>query len=324
MKSTSSEKTENKIIVTVNGLDIKEGSFYKVLHKPDTDKENGFTEEGATKLPTIGISDVFQCRFVNGFGASGNGVWDNGLYAESPCYAKMDEKEVKAIVKSLKENIVDPYERKYGKDKLNHENDAYWANEFFVVQEGQIYDMSDVEQRLALYMAMRCFKLTPIELVNDLRFKGSSYCVQDESKVRNRKMDKIANEMRAINIFTTYSSTNVNLLKAIMSYVGFNAFSSDADEYTRMGMFGNWLRADGDNVQKFLETVDIADDKSTTDILFLYHKLPLAIKKKIIERSGGVYYHEDKTIGGDLKTVARVLNSNPEFEELKTQILELD
>lgn len=317
-------KDSDGIIVSVNGLDIKTNVFYRVLHKQDSNKEDSYPQEGATKFPSEGIGEVFQCRFLKGFGAFDKGVWDTGFYAESPCYANMDSKEVKSIVSSLKENIVDPYERKYGKGSLSHENNTFWSEALFNIQEGQILDMSDVEQRLTLYMAMRNFKLTPVDKVNDLRFKGSFYCVQDETKVRNRNIDKMANEMKVVGLFTTYSKTNVNLLKAIMNYSGFTAFSFDADEMTRLGMFGNWIRGNENNVSKFIEAVELADNKSTTDILFIYQKLPLAVKRKIIDREGGIYFYKGETLGGDLRTTARILNSKEEFESLKNEVLELE
>lgn len=320
MKNTKSDN----IVASVNGLDIKEGAIYKVLHKPDSTGLDGYAQEGATKLPSEGVMEVFQCKYVMTDPNNRTGVWDTGFYPESPCYANIDEKEAKVIVKALKDNIVTPYERKYGVGILSHENDTFWNAKYFVLEEGGVFDMSNVEQRLTLYMAMRNRKLTPSDKINDVSFRGSFYCIQDVNKVRNRNIDRMADEMRAGSMFTTLGKTNQNLLKAVMSYVGFAAFSADSDEKTRLGMFGNWLKSDANNVYKFLEAIDLSEDKANSDVLFIYYKLPLAVKRKIIEREQGVYVYKSELLAGDLKTVARRINSTPEFEDLKLEILELE
>lgn len=314
--------SSEKIIAEINGLTIRDGVVYKVLHKADTNKLDSFVEEGATKLPSEGISDLFQCGYVSGTNGA-KGVWDTGFYAESPCYAGKDDKEVKEIVKSLKTNIVDPFERKYGKGVLSHENDSFWIERYFTLTEGLIFRVNDVDDLLSLYMAMRTFKLTPIELTKDLRFRNSMYCVQDETKVRNRNMERIADEMTVIGLFTTLNSTDVNKLRAIMTYVGFSAFDFGAENRTKMGMFGNWLKNDRNNVSAFLDAYDLIDDKKTADELYIYAKLPAAVKKKIIEREQGAYVYMGDVVGGDLKTVAKRLNNDPNLEELKLKILEL-
>lgn len=317
------ETKETKEIVEVNGLTITEGVVYKVTHKPDSNREDSYPEEGATKFPSEGILDLFQCKYIITDYGNSTGVWDTGLYAESPCYASMDINEVNEIVKSLRTNIVEPYERKYGRGILSHENDSFWVAKYFTLMDGQVFNMNSPEHRLDLYMALRTFKLTPKEFINDYRFKDSMYCVQDETKVRSRNAERSANKMSAIKMYTVLGTTDVRGLKAIMAYVGFSAFDSSADDRTKDGMFSNWVDSSADNVQAFLDAYNLYADKDTTDEVFLYSKLPLAVKKKIIERDRGAYYFEETVVGGDLKTASRRINSDKTFEDLKTTILEL-
>ena len=58
------ETKETKEIVEVNGLTITEGVVYKVTHKPDSNREDSYPEEGATKFPSEGILDLFQCKYT--------------------------------------------------------------------------------------------------------------------------------------------------------------------------------------------------------------------------------------------------------------------
>ena len=109
-----------------------------------------------------------------------------------------------------------------------------------------------------------------------------------------------------------------------MLTVVIQVFDFNSDLQTKLGMFNNWLKIDSDNLDKYGEAYAIASDKSKVDILFLYLNLPKAVKSKIVDREQGNYYVGDLLLGGDLRTSARRINEDRQFEELKNQILELD
>ena len=87
-----------KVIINVNGLDIKEDSIYTITGKLDKNAPSGFVKEGTTKLPSLGIMNTVVCNFVITNKATNQGVYDTGLYVESPCYAKMPKADVEERV----------------------------------------------------------------------------------------------------------------------------------------------------------------------------------------------------------------------------------
>ena len=52
-------------VINVNGLEIRPGSIYKVLNKPDKSAPDGYQREGSTKLPSLGISNKAGCRYIS-------------------------------------------------------------------------------------------------------------------------------------------------------------------------------------------------------------------------------------------------------------------
>ena len=97
--------TEKEVLIEINGLVIKTNSVYKVTNKPDSQAPSGFIKEGTTKLPSAGIGNTVPVRYEITNHAKGTGVFDTGLYVESPCYATLDLKEVQKRVEILHKAI---------------------------------------------------------------------------------------------------------------------------------------------------------------------------------------------------------------------------
>ena len=87
-----------------------------------------------------------------------------------------------------------------------------------------LYNMKDVRQRLSLFLAILHFKLTPVEFTNDLRFSQSKYCVQNDTKVRTRKIETSGREAVAISTMSVLLSDNVKLAKTLLAYCGYTGF----------------------------------------------------------------------------------------------------
>ncbi|MDC7249867.1 MAG: hypothetical protein PQJ49_08135, partial [Sphaerochaetaceae bacterium] len=114
---------KKETLVDVNGLVIKTNSVYKVTNKLDNTAPSGFVKEGTTKLPSSGIGNTVPCPFKITNKAKGTGIFDTGFYVGSPCYATMDTDKAEKQVAILKKAIVEPYEKKYGRGILDHNND---------------------------------------------------------------------------------------------------------------------------------------------------------------------------------------------------------
>ncbi|PZU17884.1 MAG: hypothetical protein DI622_10245 [Chryseobacterium sp.] len=165
----------DKVIIEVNGLKIKENSLYKVVDKPDLNAVDGLREHGSTKVPLEFMGNSVQCRYD-----VANRVFDTGFYTQSPCYSNMDRELREQRVRTLREKLVDPYELVHGIGKLDNKNEEFWLEYEYTVFEGKIFNTEDVNDLLALYIAMLGFELTPKELNGDPRFRNAQFCIEDK------------------------------------------------------------------------------------------------------------------------------------------------
>lgn len=145
--------SDSKVLITVNNLDIKSNSIYKIENKPDMNAPSGYREMGTTKLPSEGIGNSVPCRFVVNDHNTGKGVYDTGLYIGSPCFKGKGEKEQERVVADLREHIVKPYEALHGMAILDHKNLSFWDNFSVDLWEGRFFNTSNVEDLLDLYIA---------------------------------------------------------------------------------------------------------------------------------------------------------------------------
>lgn len=314
-----------EIIAEVNGLTIKTNSIYKVRGKLDKSAPTGFQEEGVTKLPSEGISHSFECRYVITNSTSNTGVYDTGFYEESPCYAHMDIKEVQEVVKSLKKHIVDPYERIYGKGILSHKNEEFWSTDGRqTVSDGEMLSTSNPAQLLKLYISMRGFILTPKDKIGSPMFVNSQYVIEDKEDVRSKKEEKADLVMEVIAEFAALLKTNKSLLVGVLDYVNLAGITEDTSDSTIKSAFYEWINQSETNMQAFQDTVELAKNKKTKDIVLLYGKLKRAITKKVVDYTGGVISYQGRQLGGDLKTAAKNLNIKKDLQDVKLQIIEVE
>ena len=90
----------------INDFEVKKDSIYVVKDKRDMDAPSGFIRAGVSKLPSKGVGDTFQVRYVSRDGGR-TGTWDTGFYEFSHCYKTQDKDSVKPLITSLKKNILD-------------------------------------------------------------------------------------------------------------------------------------------------------------------------------------------------------------------------
>lgn len=310
-------------LIRVNGLVIKTNSVYKIIHKPDSNAPDGFIKEGATKLPSVGIGNTIPCKFVITNKNTGAGIYDTGLYEESPCYAGRNKDEVKALVRLLKEHIVEPYERKNGRAILDHKNLEFWDNFGVDLWEGRHFSTEKIDDLLDLYIAMHTYELTPKGQEGNPKYSESQYCVEDKEKVQSIKSERANLVVSCIGNFTVLSKNKKVLLNALR-YLDLIGISDKIDESSLNSLFYEWLNKSEENPKKFETVYNMIQNEKTSDVVNLYAILSKLVTKNVIRRIAGDYYYEDKLLGSDLKTSAKNLNKKKDLEEIKIKLIELE
>lgn len=315
---TVSKTNEKMELIEFNGISIRQNSIYKITNKPDANAPSGFVQEGASKLPSKGIGNTVHCRFVPS--PDGNsGLYDTGFYEGSPCYANKDKTEVREIVKKLRTYIVEPYEKKYGEGVLDHKNLEFWDNTGIHLYEGRVFSTDNVDDLLALYVAILSYELAPKNKIGDSSFRQAQYCIEDIDQIRSIKEERNNNKMEVIFNFSSILRTNRAGLFNLLKYVGLN-IREDANDSTINGLFMTWLDEDSDNIGRFQKALDIYNDDKTSEIIDIYGALDRVYRKKKITRARGYLIYKGVEIGTDLKSSAKNLFENPDLEEIKEDL----
>ena len=114
----------NQPLFEIDGFKVMPESNYIIKNKTDYDAPSAFVKVGTTKLPSAGVGESFQCRYVRT--SRDTGVWDTGFYEQSPCYSHLKPGEKELAVKKLMKNVVEPYEAYTGiTGQLAHTNDDF-------------------------------------------------------------------------------------------------------------------------------------------------------------------------------------------------------
>ncbi len=318
--------SEKKLIADVNGLKIREESIYEVTHRVDHTAPDGFVNEGATKLPSMEIGSSVPCPFVETNKVTGEGVYDSGFYIESPCYQGMKKEEVRKIVSTLRDKIMYPYEAKFGKGILDHQNESFWDNFNVDLYAGRYFSTEDVESLLHLYIAMRGFELLPKDsnMKGSPKFKDAQYSIEDKNTVRNIKEERAVSVLDALVQFGKVLEKDKEVLVNMLKYLRLIGFSRKMDEVTMKASFYEWLNKSVENPDKWKRVYDMYLDDKKIDIINLFVSMNKLTERGIITREGGHYIYKGQRIGSDLQNAAEKIVMNEDMISLKTELLEIE
>ena len=318
------KKQEDDVLFTVHDFTVYKNHTYTIVDKPDSDAPDGFRRMGITKLPHDGVGETFHCRWISSGIGSDEGVWDTGFYIYSPCYSGMDDARAKLIVSALKKNVVDPYEKSVGKTGvLDHNNDAFWTKQRFFVESDKVYDMNNPKDVLALYMGLLTFQITPQGQEGDSKYRDSSYILVDTTKKRKLKEEKSVEKFEAIGLFYEATRQEPDKLVAIMQYLGMNV-NPNADSVTLMNMFDQYLEGDVSKIKAFRNVMDECNTDEGYSKVLIYKKLREEMNKpksKVHRTPKGVYFFEDRELGGDLKSSAERISREEKLHSVKQELL---
>lgn len=296
------------LLFKVRDFEIRKDSLYKILPKPDASAPDGLVNLGTTKIPSVRISNDVACRYKVTNAANQTGLYDTGLYEQSPCYANMDKDVVTEKVDLLNKHIVEPYERKYEEGALFHNNLGFWDNYKIRLSSGRIFSTNNIDDLLALYIALNSFELTPKDHVGNPSYKGSQYCIEDSTKVQTYKNEKAQLFVKATGQYTSLKDSNPTKLKNLLRYVGIIGFSSDIALDSLDAVVLEWLEKTEQNPIRFTEAYKLSSNKSTENIIYYYTMIGELTQKGVINRVDGIYIYNSINLGVDLKAAAKYLN----------------
>lgn len=313
-----------ELLFEVNGFQVFKDSIYVIRDKEDLNAPSGFIKAGVTKLPSDRITENFQCAYK--MKSATTGVWDTGFYKYSPCYANMKVEEIEQQVSMLKKNVVKPYEKFIGEKKaLDHNNDEFWNKKMFDVYTGKVFDMTNPEDVLALYFALRTRQVTPKEKKGDSSYKLSAYIIVDINKDVKRKDEKSSLLFDAIGKFEALYASDKKRLISSLNYLNL-VVADDIERDSFRGLFNEWLnQRNGENVELFLKLVDETEEESGRAKVELYLKLKEGfVRGRVIKNPNGVYYYDEHELGPDLKSAAQNIAKSKKLETVKKQLLFLN
>lgn len=325
------KKETNTELFTINGFTVRENSSYVIKDKRDMDAPSGFInyKGGVSKLPSKGVSEMFQVRFVPTDASGKNGVWDTGFDEFSPCYADVPNVEAKAIAKGLTTHVLEPYRKATGNPEAFEKklgDHSFFDSLNFKIYAGKTYNTNNPKDRLELYFGLRTGQLTPKGQEGNTKFNDSAYVVIDiegNTKVQN---EKAIEKFKAIGSFTGMLTSDRIRLQSILRYLNVN-FAPNIDDMTLLGMFNDKVESNGVEgfVNQFNKLVEETNDKQGLEKVLLYSKLrDTNLRGKLEKSTSGVYFYDGIEIGADLKNAAIAIAKESKLIQVKKALLLLD
>lgn len=314
---------EEKLLFEVDDFKVYKDSIYVVRDKEDLSAPSGFINAGVTKLPSDGVSDTFQCKYVRKSASSG--VWDTGFNEYSPCYKGLDKDVVKYKISLLEENVIEPYRLEVGKrDALSHSDDNFWSSTNFRIYAGQVFNTDSPSDVLTLYFALLTKQITPKGYEGDSRYNQSSYIVVDVTKDVKKKDERSAKKFKAVGMFEMLLSSDRQRLLAMLNYANLVVAPTIDDDAFR-GIFDQYLNSSNSNsnTDTFLRLVEETNEEEGRAKIDIYLKLKDLYNRsnKVTRNPNGIYFYEEKEIGPDLKSAASNIAKTKDLKQVKKELL---
>lgn len=310
----------SETVISINGLDIKKNSLYKIIDKADNNALDGLRDYGSTKIPQEFMGTSAQCPYD-----ISTETFDTGFYIYSPCYKGLDQEARIKHVAILQELIVEPFEKVYGIGILDNKNEKYWTEYNIDLEEGRIFNTANIKDFLDLYIAMRGFELTPKSKNGDPMFAKSQFFIEDREVTSKKRNERAQNYMSALENFFIMMTSEKHKLISVLKYANMNAanaMDSTTPNSNINSLFKSWIDEDVKNVDNFLRVSAMVNKKAGLEEVTLYSILIKMLKANKLQKIGEEFSYEDSILGADLKSAAKNLATKPSFKEVKNKILQ--
>ena len=323
------KKTDDNIIVSLYGLDIKKDTLYEIVEKKDHNAPQGFQEFNTTKILSTQFSDSKAGAIFD----VDKGIWDTGLYDSSKAFnqvfGSLTPEGKKLILNKLSREIIVPYEKEKGEGKLNHttDNNKFWDEYQIKLTRGRVFDTSKTEDLLNLYLLLIHRRLTPKDMESSPLFKQpiSDYIVIGKEDNKGKQIENAKAKMKATTSFTTLLEQDKQTMVDILDYLGINC-SMDTDEDVLITLFDKYLENKEDknyNVNEFNRAIEFASTEKGKETLFTHRKLKEFYRKNngTVTFKRGQVFIEGTYVENGWKNAADKIQSNEEFKTLFENLL---
>jgi hypothetical protein len=313
-----------KELFKLAGFTVRQDSKYVLKDKRDMDAPSGYIQVGVTKLPSKGVSESFQVKWISSDASGKHGVWDTGFDAYSPCYKDIDRAEAEAIATGLVKNLLEPYRVATGNPTAFEKtpgDHSFFDGLNFKIYSGKTYNTSDPKDAMEVYFGLLSGQMTPKGQEGNTKYNDSSYVLVDIDMDHKVNDERAINKFKAIGSFTGMLMSDKELLFSILTYLGINV-TKNIDDTTLIGMFNSKLDSTIDDIAtSFNKQVEDAKTKAGREKLVIYSILREKLNKGKLEKVSGIYFYDDMEIGADLKNAAEAITKNSKLVNVKKQLL---
>ena len=316
--------TKTKELFKVGGFTVRQDSKYVLKDKRDMDAPSGYIQVGVTKLPSKGVSESFQVKWISSDASGKHGVWDTGFDAYSPCYKDVTRADAEIISAGLVESLLEPYRTATGNplafEKTNGDH-TFFDGLNFKIYSGKTYSTSDPKDAMEVYFGLLTGQMTPKGQEGNTKYNDSSYVLVDIDMDHKVKDERAISKFSAIGAFTAMLISDKELLYSMLTYLGIT-ISKSIDETTLIGMFNDKLESNIDDIAtSFNRLVEESKTKPGREKLVIYSILKDKALKGKLEKVSGIYFYDEVEIGADLKNAAEAISKNSKLANVKKQLL---
>lgn len=302
-------------ILEINGYKLETNDvIYEVVPKFDADAPDGLKRLKTSKLLTHSSINTHTVGFDKRVG-----LWDTGLYAESPMYQGLPQDKREQIESKVRELIVIPYENTFGKDPKtgksrldptdpesefwNRTNDTSFKIELY---KGRIFNTNDPKDLLQLFIAISSQVLAPKELEDTHEYNTAQFAVENKEKVKDAQQETDMLDVKTLGTFSKLLSSKKKLT-LVLNYVGVST-PAVFNESVITSQFKRWTESKENSHQNknlFLEAAEKAEKAEGYKELTYYKELQNLYRKGVIKKEYENFLLDGEVIGtSNFKNVA--------------------
>ena len=312
-----------KVVYVQDGFELKNDSVYMITGKPDFDAPSGLVERGVSKIPDdeVGVTEVSAPFFITNK-MTGSGVYDTGLYEESPRYYGMDKAKVKKIVERLRSLLVEPYERIHGEGILDHQNLEFWDSYRFTLRHDLVLDGKKPDDLLGAYISLITNNVAPTGQEGNPKYNGAFFMIADKGKVRDVRVERASRRRKVMKKVEELFENDPAYAKNVLAYFGV------IDPHIKLSeddMFFNLEQhiQDPNNLNYIADTIDKLDNERTKNTINIYSQLLEAVKKGKVTKKADKYWFEGTALGATLKQSANMIVTEKDLLFLQDKLVDL-
>lgn len=314
-------------VIKIHGVPFEtKDTVYEVVPKYDADAPDGYRNNKTTKILDF---DAGQ-NTVSALYDDGIGLWDTGLYKDSPMYRGLGEEAKESLHNQIQELIVEPFERMFGKDKLDprDKDSKFWnyvdTNSFKVdLYQGKLFKTKNPLDLLKLFICLANKDLAPKKHESSPQFRKAQFCVENKEEV---KSSKVENDMLDMEVNGRFYSLleQPKTLQPILTYIGVKNIDVKNKEMA-ITLFKRFVEDKGQayqNKKMFLDAISLESSKQGRKEIVYYSYLTDLSKKGKLVKQGDNYVIGETEIGNNLKAAAKFVSNKPKLQQAIDELRE--